>query len=263
MKSIVFKTKAAFFKGKFATLLVVVLTGGALLACGSALADSLTNSTSTAARKPTGSKSAASQQADLLNIKSKGDQAIERRIATLDNLTTKINAATKLTVSVKSNLIDEVSSTNSGLTSLKAQLNSETTISAAIVDAKNIYSEYRVYALVAPRVGLISIANDQQVAQGKLDALAQKLQTSITAEQKAGKNVATIQGQLSNMQTKTSAAQTISDNAESSLVTLQPSDYNTNHAILSGYNAQLKNAHSDDQTAIADAKNIVSTIKTM
>jgi hypothetical protein len=68
---------------------------------------------------------------------------------------------------------------------------------------------------------------------------------------------------LSDIQNQTQAAHAISSNIESVVVNLQPSDYNSNHAILSGDNTQLKTAHADNQAAYADAKNIVSGLKNM
>ena len=94
-------------------------------------------------------------QARLGAIIAKGDQEITRRLSTLNTLTAKINAATKLTASDRATLTNEVDTTISGLTTLKTQLDSETTLAAAKTDVANIYSEYRVYALVAPKVALV------------------------------------------------------------------------------------------------------------
>lgn len=225
----------------------------------------LTGPVSAAASTATGTNSApsATSQQRLQTIISKGDQEITRRLATLSSLTSKISAATKLTTSDKTTLSGEVSSTTSGLTSLKTQLDGETTVSAARTDVQSIYNEYRVYALVAPKVNLVKVADDQQVVQGKLTALTQKLQSRITSDQQAGKDVSTLQTELNDMTSKTQAARTISANIENSVIALQPTDYNSNHALLSGDNTQLKTARNDDQAATTDAKNIVSALKSL
>lgn len=202
-------------------------------------------------------------QQHLQTIISKGDQEITRRLSTLNTLTSKINAATKLTSSDKATLSGEVSSTITGLTSLKAKLDAETTVAAARTDVQDIYSEYRVYALVAPKVTLIKVADDQQVVEGKLVTLAQKLQARIAAAQQKGQDVSALSNELNDMTSKTSAAQTISSGIENSVISLQPNDYNSNHALLSGDSTQLKTAHSDNQTAYSDAKSIVAALKTM
>ena len=212
--------------------------------------------TTTPTTKPT-------TQQTLQNIISKGDEEITRRLVTLGTLTSKINAATKLSASDKATLSSEVSNTITGLNTLKTQLDSETTLSAAKTDVSNIYSEYRVYALVAPKVGLIKVADDQQAVEAKLAAMAPKLQDRITADQKAGKDVTSLQADLTDMTTKTSAAQSISSNIESTVINLEPADYNSNHSILLGDNTQLKTAHSDNEAALTDAKNIVAGLKSL
>jgi hypothetical protein len=263
MKSMQYSKKVGSLPSRFAALIAVVLLGGGLLVGGVASADS-TTSTSTISTTPTTTtttKSTADQQQRVQTIISKGDQEITRRLTSLSTLTSKINAATKPSASDKTTLSTEVASTTSGLTTLKAQLDADTTVTAAHTDAESIYTEYRVYALVVPKVGLVKVADDQQALQGKLTALAQKLQSRITAAQTAGKDVTTLQSELSDMTAKTNTAQAISSNIESSVINLQPTDYNSNHAVLSGDNTQLKTAHTDDQAAVTDAKNIVSTLK--
>jgi ATP-dependent protease HslVU (ClpYQ) ATPase subunit len=202
-------------------------------------------------------------QTRIAAIISRGDAEITRRLATLNTLTTTINGASHLTASDKTTLSGEVSSTISGLTSLKTQLDAEMTISGARTDAQNILSEYRVYALVAPKVRLIKVADDQQVVETKLTALATKLQARITTDQQAGKNVTALQSDLTDMTTKTQAAQQLSSSIESKIIGLEPSDYNSDHTILSGDGAQLKTAHADNQAAYQDAKNITAGLKTL
>jgi hypothetical protein len=237
-------------------LLGITVFGGGLVTNGWVLADSMTPPTISSSSTTT----ATTNKARVQNIISKGDEEISRRLATLITLTSKVNSASKLTASDKTTLSNEVASTISGLTALKTKLDSETTLPAASSDAQSIYTEYRVYALVAPKVELIKVADDQQAVQSKLSSLAASLQSRISAEQTAGKNVATLQSELSDMTSKTAAASAISSNIESSVVNLEPTDYNSNHALLSGDNTQLKTAASDDLAAYSDAKSIVSAL---
>ncbi len=211
----------------------------------------------------TGTSLTATQQQRLQTIISKGDQEITRRLTTLNTLMGKINAATRLTASDKAALSNEVNTTISGLTSLKTTLDAETTLTAARTDVQSIYTEYRVYALVAPKIGLIKVADDQQVVESKLAALAQKLQARITVLQQAGKDVSSLQASLNDMTGKTTAAQAISSQIQSKVINLQPTDYNSDHALLSGDRDQLKTAHDDNQAAYSDAKTIVASLKTM
>jgi hypothetical protein len=208
-------------------------------------------------------QSIATQQKRLQNIITIGNSEINRRLVTLGDLTTKINAATKLTTSDKATLTSEVSTTTIGLTSLKTQLDADTTVTQAHTDAMSIYSEYRVYALVAPKVDLVKVADDQQVIESEITSLIPKLQSRITVDQQAGKNVTTLQSELNDMSTKTSVSSGISTKIESTVINLLPSDYNSNHTLLSGDNGQLNIAHNDNIAAETDANNIAIGLKNL
>lgn len=197
----------------------------------------------------------------LQTIISSGDKEISRRLTSLNNLSTKINGMTKLSSSDKASLTSEVNSTISGLNSLKTKLDGETTLTAAKADAQSIFTEYRVYAVVLPKVNLVRVADDELVTESKLTALATKLQTSINTAKTKGKDVTTLQNDLDDLNSKVSAAQAISNSVEAKVLAVQPSDYNSDHTVLSGYRDQLKTAHSDNQTAATDAKNIIAGLK--
>ncbi|HEY5152578.1 MAG TPA: hypothetical protein VII55_01245 [Candidatus Saccharimonadales bacterium] len=202
-------------------------------------------------------------QARLQLIINRGNNEISRRLTTLTTLTAKINASAKLTDSDKATLSGEVSDETGSLTALKAKLDADTTVADAKADAQSIIDDYRVYALIVPKINLVKTADDQQVAEGKLSDLAAKLQTRVTAAKAAGKNVTSLQNGLTTMNGKISAAQAISSNIESGVVNLQPSDYNTNHSVLSGDRNQLKTAQSDIQDAVKAASTIVNGLKTL
>lgn len=215
------------------------------------------------AKATTNSTNASSDQEKLQKIISKGDQEIARRLTSLSKLTDKINGATKLTDADKATLTAEVNATISGLNTLKAKLDAETTVSAARADVQSIYTEYRVYALVAPKVGLIKVADDQQVAEQKLQALIQKFQTRLNAAKAKGKNVSALETVLNDMTQKVNASANVSSVVQAKVIGLQPTDYNNDHAILSGTSAQLKAAHADNVAAYADAKQIVAGLKAL
>lgn len=257
---------------RMATLSTGLASVGILLLSGGASATSLNTSVSTTTTTPVTSTSigaststslTVTQQQHLQNIITKGNEEIDRRLTKLETLTAKINAATHLSASDKATLSNEVSTTIQGLTGLKSQLDADTTLSAARTDAVNVYTEYRVYVLVAPKVSLIKVADDQQVVQGDLTSLAQKLQSRVSAEQQAGKDASSLQRQLSDMNSNIAAAKSISSGIESGIINLQPTDYNSNHAVLAGDSTQLKNAHSDNLAALNDARSIISSLKNM
>ena len=206
--------------------------------------------------------STTSQTKELANIISRGDKEIERRLANLDKLNSLISSSLKLTTPEQTALESQITSAEAGLTSLKATLDSETTVTAARADVQNIVLEYRVYALVDPKIHLLKTADDQQAIEAKLVTLAQKLQTRITTASSGGQDVSTLQSDLTDMTNQTTLAQTISSGVETSVESLQPTDYNSDHSILGGYNVKLQTARHDIKTAYEDAKAIVTGLET-
>lgn len=234
-----------------ALLAPLVMTAGAQAATRSG-ADS-TNATSQAATEAT----------HLANIKTRGSAEIDRRLTSLNGLIAKINGATKLSATSKASLVSEVNAEITDLTALRVKLNAETTISAAAADVSSMVTEYRVYALIMPKVALVRTADDQLAAEAKLAALVTKISSRLTQAQTAGKNIATLSATLTDMQAKLAAAQAISTKVETSVLALLPTDYNTNHTVLGGYRDQLKTAHADNQAAYNDAKTIITSLKTL
>jgi hypothetical protein len=217
-------------------------------------------STTTTATSKAAAAVAAANQVRLQIIISRGNNEIDRRLITLNTLGGQIASATKLTSADAATLNNTVNTDRTQLTTLKTHLDSDTTVAAAVSDAEAIILDYRVYLLVVPQVNIVKAADDQQVAEGKLTALSTKLSARITAAQQAGKNVTSMQSYLSDLNSKTAAAQAISSNMEATVITLTPSDYNTNNAVLSGDRNQLVLAQTDIQAAIIDARNIISQL---
>jgi hypothetical protein len=240
---------------------ITIQRAGILLAASvSSLSLAVVPASAIASAKTT---STTDQQARVQRIITRGNSEISRRLATLNTLSAKISSATKLSSGDQASLSGEVSSEVDGLNALKTKLDADTTVADAQSDAQSIINDYRVYALIVPKVNLVKTADDQQVAEGKLSDLTSKLQTRITAAKSDGKDVSSIQSALTAMTGKVTAAQGISSQIESSVINLQPSDYNGNHSVLSGDRDQLKTAQSDIQAAVTSATTIISQLKSL
>ena len=203
----------------------------------------------------------ANQATRLANIIKRGDAEIARRLVSLNTLISKVNESPHLSSSDKTSLIAAVNTEISGLSALKTKLDADTTVAAAVTDAQSIITDYRVYALLLPKVWIVKTADDQIAVEAKLTALAAKLQTRITAAQTAGKDVTSLTSALADMNKLLTNSNSISTSVETAVLALQPSDYNANHAALKGYLTQLQTAHQDNQAAFQDAKTIIVGLK--
>lgn len=197
----------------------------------------------------------------VANIQSRGNAEITRRLKVLDKLAARIAATTKLTASDKATLSGGVTDTINGLKALQQQLDADTSLSVVRVDAQNILDEYRVFALVVPKILLISTADAQQQVEAQLSTLADKLQTRLQQGQAADHDISAASAKLSDMKQAISAAQALSLSVTTAVLPLQPSNYNSDHTILSGYHGKLVAARQDIGTAYNDAKAIMQIIK--
>lgn len=227
------------------------------LIAATSLATGLAGATSTmadSATKPT------ADQAQVKRIIARGDKEIARRLTNLNALASKINGAPKLSADDKVSLTSEVNVEISNLNTLKIKLDAETTADSAKADAQSIITDYRVYALIVPKVNLVRTADDQLATEAKLTALATKLQARIDAAKAKNKDVTLTQTGLNTLNNELNEAQSISSSVESSVINLQPSDYNADHTILSGDRDQLKKAQNDIAAVLKNSSTTISRV---
>ncbi|HVW23207.1 MAG TPA: hypothetical protein VHB51_01855 [Candidatus Saccharimonadales bacterium] len=214
-----------------------------------------------AVTRPAAASANANSTTRLQRIISRGDKEIERRLKTLNRLSSKVPSGSKLSDADKSNLTAAVQAEITDLTNLKTKLDADTDVNTAASDALSIITEYRVYALIVPKIQLVRAADAQQVAEAKLTVLAGKLQTSLSTAQSKGQDISTEQALLTDMNAKIAAAQAISSQVGSTVLGFQPNDRNSNPSLLSGYRDQLQTAQADIRVASNDAQSIINFLK--
>ncbi|MFI5271270.1 MAG: hypothetical protein ACHQT9_04470 [Candidatus Saccharimonadales bacterium] len=235
-----------------------------------ATGNSSTSSDTTTKTPATTGPSAAQIQAHVTRIIARGTAEIDRRIASLTQLSGRLSGAKHLTSDQIAGLNSTINTNIDNLKALKTKLASDASISdpanalsTAQADAKSIINSYRIYALIIPQIQMIRAADDQQVGEAKLAQLSTKLGIRITTAQAQGKDVTSLTTSLDDLNSKVTAAQGISSTIESDIIGIQPNDYNSNHTVLSSFQAQLKTAHADIAAAIKDAQAIVTGLKSL
>lgn len=160
-----------------------------------------------------------------------GDQRIDERTAALTKLNDRVNlqiAAGHITTSQVSAIQADVTSNKNGLTTLKGKLDAETDAAAARQDVRNIYSQFRIFAVVLPRDYHEVVLDSMTNVQAKLAGLEPKLQQAI-ASAPAGE-----QQQLNTLYSdytaKVAAASTQITNANSLVSYFTPENFNSHRA---------------------------------
>lgn len=197
----------------------------------------------------------------VTNLKTKADKEIDRRLAVLNNLVQRINSINKLSDSSRSELLLLVQTDITTLTNLRDKIEADTDLSVLKTDVQSIVKDYRVYVLARPKIGLVIAADTVLANADKLTTISAKLQTRITQEQSAGKDVSALESTYKDMQAKIADAQTQAKNAQSTVASLTPEGYPANKSTLLSALKMLKTARQDLQAARNDAHTIIQGIK--
>jgi hypothetical protein len=195
------------------------------------------------------------------SLKSRADTEISRRVSTLNSLTTKINVLKRLSSAQKANFISDIQNNITSLTSLNIKIDADTDPTILQADVKSIVDNYRIFALYVPKVHLLTGSDTITDVVLNLKSLTTKLQTKITADQKADKNVTDLQVKLTDMQAKTTDAETQEQNIYTTVIQLDPSGYPDNLGSLQSALQMSETAKTDIQTARKDAQLIINELK--
>ncbi|HEY6736722.1 MAG TPA: hypothetical protein VI322_03320 [Candidatus Saccharimonadia bacterium] len=209
---------------------------------------------------PTPTPSAATSQR-LTNLKTKGAAEIDRRLTNLTAAFEKLAKARKISAADKGALAKQIQDESTGLTSLKTKLANETTLAGARADVASIVTDYRVYVLMLPKTRLVAATDAAAVSVSNLNDLAAKLTSHISAAKSNNKDVSALETKLDDMKAKTADAGDKIDGLVAKLLAVQPSDYNTSHAVLGTYRQILAAVVTDITAARADAKSIIDGLK--
>src|SRR5216683_446727 len=130
---------------------------------------------------------------ELQNIISRADTLITNRLTSLNALLTRLQSDTRLTASEKSSLTTDIQNDINGLTVLKTKIDADTDVTTARTDAKQIITNYYVYAVFEPKTRLLITLNNLQTTASYVQALVPQLQNLINTLKTQGKDVSQLQ----------------------------------------------------------------------
>lgn len=180
-----------------------------------------------------------------------GAAAIAKRQVTLTALTAKISANTK-DCGANATMLAEISRTSTSLNTLGLALAATTDVQTARTLYRNIFGEHRVYALVAPKTGIVERCDTQLLRSDTLAAEAARLQTMI--EKAKADGVDTTVAQLA----KDSALATLAGvnpiPSQATVLGLVPD--RGDKALLAANNAALKAANQQLDASLAQQRTV-------
>jgi hypothetical protein len=184
-------------------------------------------------------------------LQTNGAAAIAKRQTTLSDLGVKLSAQKK-DCGANASAQAEVSRTSTSLNTLGAALAATTDVKVARTFFRQIFGEHRVYALVAPKVGVVERCDTQLLRSEALQAEAIRLQGLIDKAKSEGVNV--IVAQLA----KDSAVATLASvnpvPSQATVISLVPD--RGDKALLSANSAALKAADAQLDASLLQQRTV-------
>jgi len=194
--------------------------------------------------------SPANSAATLSKIQADAKVAIDGRVAALTTVVTVLGGVKAPCVTAP--LIATAQGDIAGLNSLETTILADTTVQKARSDAQQIFTGFRVYALVIPVDHLVRATCAVSDVVTRLDALETKW---------GALNDTHITTLLADMVSRTQAASQAVNGLPTTLEAYMPADWNGNHTLLNGARSSVQNARQDLGKARADAKQIVGILR--
>ena len=229
--------------GSLATVAALGLSAAPAFATGPSTSSPTSSSPTTAV--PGDAKAPASLPA----IQAKAATAVEVREAALAIALTRVQNAGWLGAD-QAALLSTLQGDEPKLQALGQKIANDTDVATARADYEDIFSQYRVFALVLPVTRIVT-ESDRITAQAgpRLTAAAQKLQARQTTADSA--QVAPL---LDDLASKVQAATGAVDGLAARVLTLTPAAYDADTSVLKAPETAVKTAAGDIKAALADAR---------
>jgi hypothetical protein len=183
------------------------------------------------------------------------------RITSLNAAIAKVTAAPDISASDRSTILGTLNHDLGGMNSVEAKIAADTTVATAAADYKSIFTTYRVYAVAIPQARLAAAADRMtSTAIPKATDAQTKLAAALAGPDKA-KSTPALQADLTDMSAQITAATSALNGVAARSLAVTPSEYNSNHAVLSSVRSDVKTAIADLKKASADGKAVLAAIK--
>ncbi len=193
-------------------------------------------------------------------LKHYGDRLTTDRITALANLQARITGAKKLSDAQKAAFSATISTNTASMVALKAKIDADTDVSVLTADIHSIFTDYRIYAIVKPQIGMAAGADAMGVNVTDFATLSAKLQTRIDALVD-GSTKSQAQAALNDMNAKVADAKTNADAAFAEIANLAPDHGDV--TIKAANKAAVADAHTKMQIRRDDMSHAHADIKTI
>lgn len=188
---------------------------------------------------------------------------IDRRIDALESTSAKLADAKYLTDAHRSTLAGEVSTTLDGVKALRPQVEADTKAADLRTHCTAVVKDFRVFAVVLPKVHLTRGADAAAAAVAKMATVQPKIDAAIEAASNAGKDTTTVEADQAAL---SAALDKLSGDVEGladSVLGVSPADFNADNDVLDAAKAKGKAARADGKAVREAAKKLRADLKAL
>lgn len=210
---------------------------------------------------------AAHQAADRLrlltrtDLKASGRKMIGERLKVLAGLTAGTHASTTLTDDDRVALLTLMSTDRSGLTGLAHRIEVDSDLKTLEADIKSIYTDYRIYDLLIPKIDLVMAADALSVATTKLDTSGHRIAELIASAKASGRDTTEAQIALAGVFSHNDAARARVTGVSADLLSLTTADYPGSAATLAADRGSIEDARGELAAAARAARMALAALK--
>lgn len=197
----------------------------------------------------------------LTQAKTRGEQEINRRLATLDRLTRQVQQVKRLSSGNRSALLAELNTARAGLSALLTEIEGDTDLVTLKEDLRSIVDDYRVYVFLVPKVHLIVAADAMLAIATKFDEIKAKLQTLIDKAAATGSDTSAAEAALAALEAAVEAAEASATSVISDVLPLDASSYPSNKGTIASARDKLRSARQSLNEARKQAKAAIDGLR--
>lgn len=182
------------------------------------------------------------------------------RIAALNRAIPAVTRNRFLTEADRATILSTLDEALAGMQELAATIAADTDAAAAATHYQQIFTEYRVYAVVLPQSFYAAAADGLTgTAIPKLVEVHEKLRAAIDADPSA--STPEIEASMASLAEHIAEAQSAIDGVAAAALAVTPADYNANSAVLTPLKADVTTAVAAARLARLDAKTVREALR--
>lgn len=182
-------------------------------------------------------------------IKTRALEAIDKRLATIDNLQAKINDSETVTDGHAAVLLEELRSSAAGLEVLAGEIRAAEDLETLRALVPKIFEDYRIYAVIAPKVHLVLGGDFGVAVANRLGEVAGQLGDALERLEEAGYDVAKGYELLAEMERLVAQGGEQAGSVATMVIDLSPDDYPDSTEVLRSAHGVMQSAGEDLRAA--------------